>query len=129
MVNARLFKMRFLIRLFCLVFAVSLATASPVVADHSAPPPGVDLSQYALPDGTFPVICFGDGESSTTDALHCDECVSTTIAATPSNGSVLFRPTGSGLAVLLPAQLPGKGKAQQHGNPARAPPHSEQNTV
>lgn len=59
-----------------IAFAVNAHAASPV----AAAPSGVDLSAFALPDGSLPVLCLGGGSAEKQAPAHlgkrfgCDAC-------------------------------------------------------
>jgi hypothetical protein len=68
-------KSTWLLKMVCLLLAGALATFTPVDAREEQLPSGFDTTAYALPDGSLPVICFGNGESDSDVASHCDDCL------------------------------------------------------
>lgn len=120
---AEVSKSRFLIRVFTWMFALALVIPSPAEALNTSP--SIDMSKYTLPDGSLPVICFGDGNTQGKADIHCDECLS---ASAPSadqttKPSTIYPDRSAALKAgrTLSADLAGTFRAE---NPARAPPVS-----
>jgi len=107
------------------VFLVLGFSASASANQYSqSPHHEIDLSTYALPDGTVPVICFGNGSPESEDSHHCDECLSALgkalfsgAQATDVDRTPAVRPSLEGAKVFIVA-------VDDHDNPARAPPAS-----
>lgn len=57
-----------------LAAAIVNAFAYPASSDAA---PDSDLADYALPDGTVPILCLASGPDQNTDAAHehCDACL------------------------------------------------------
>lgn len=98
------------LRILCAValFCVGFAHKPPVLAAPAIP--AEDLSQYILPDGTFPVLCLpgqaDDGKSHSHGlGSGCEACrlsASTILPSPPETAGERIRST---LAVLLPPRI------------------------
>ncbi|WGD28834.1 hypothetical protein AncyloWKF20_13650 [Ancylobacter sp. WKF20] len=73
-----------LLHLLCAVALLLVGSVHQLPARAAGAPASIDLSEYALPDGTVPVLCLSpsdDGSSSGIPHGHgCDAC---RLAATP----------------------------------------------
>lgn len=65
------------LRTLCLLIALVFAAAGPANAIKLQGSNAPDLIAFALPDGSLPIICFGNGEPVPELGDHCDECVQT----------------------------------------------------
>ncbi|MEM9028747.1 MAG: hypothetical protein AAGC70_10310 [Pseudomonadota bacterium] len=95
-------------------------------AANASPP--VDLSAYALPDGTLPVLCIGGNAASDTphfDTAICDACLLSAAPGLPaSNAVAIAAPSDAGqrLSATSRSQLVARhylGCAWPRGPPAR----------
>lgn len=123
MLTKLLQKLAFL-RLVCMVLAASASAMTPSNATSlNAAPAGIDLVEYALPDGTLPVICFGTGAPADENSGHCDLCLVPLV-------SVLKSQTDAPLLQLEPSReasdilrrSPDRGLSLWTSHPNRAPP-------
>lgn len=116
-----------LLQLLCAVALLLVGSVHQLPA-RAASAPAIDLSAYALPDGTLPVLCLSpadDGSSSGTPHSHgCEAC---RLAATPelltpehdlfrrADYALLTRPR---LPEAAPAQPVLRFRLAQRGPPA-----------
>ena len=70
-------KDRSLLQALCLLLALVFAAAGPANAVKLQDSSTHDLAAYTLPDGTLPIICFGNGDPVSEPGNHCDECLQT----------------------------------------------------
>ncbi|MEM9473299.1 MAG: hypothetical protein AAGA00_15200 [Pseudomonadota bacterium] len=104
-------------------FAHSVPAASPQAASTQT---SVDLSAYALPDGTLPVICHSPSRTDDGGGIvffsECEFCRLASAAVLPASDPVWLRPcAAAGVpmpAVHGPAILP----VHYAGTPTRGPP-------
>jgi len=64
-----------ILRAFCVLIALSMSALSPVLANAAHADQEISQSSYSLPDGSSPIICFGNGDDLHEDSNHCDECL------------------------------------------------------
>ncbi len=78
---------------------VSFVTLAPAVNVDRTSVAGKDLSAYILPDGSLPVICFGDGTPTQDQAKHCDDCINgfgnSSLAPKQANFTIPVKPVKS----------------------------------
>jgi hypothetical protein len=93
--------------ILCVIALVCIGFAHrPVITSPTSPI--IDLSEYALPDGTIPVICFGgQGDGKTTTSQGCEYCTLASSVILPERPH-LFARTAIGIRFIGPA----------HKNPA-----------
>ena len=111
------------VRALCILIAVGLGSLSPA---HSKNEIGVadDLSQYVLPDGSLPVICFGDDQTGTSSTEHCLDCLANQeLSKTGSSETLYFLSVFDGAQRLTKARLIDQETVAK-SNPPRAPPFS-----
>lgn len=102
------------------MLVVLLALALGMVGyGHRMALPALDLSAYAMPDGTIPVLCLVGGQESSKSAAEapCPACVISAMLQMP--------PVGTLPAVDLTATLiewPAPASVSGMPPPARAPP-------
>lgn len=94
--------------LFAALAAVLLVLAPiwSVPANAGAGGGDADLVQYALPDGSVPFICFGDGEGTGTGGgvgPHCPLCTISKAFALPPKAAAPF--VASHRTAAIPARL------------------------
>ena len=82
-------------RLLCVIALLFVGFAHRVPA--LSPQPDVDLSAYALPDGTLPVICHtpagtGDGSGNAVFSGDCEFCRLAGAAVLPTPHKILLPP-------------------------------------
>jgi len=82
-------------RLLCVIALLFVGFAHRVPA--VSPQPDVDLSAYALPDGTLPVICHtpagtGDGSGNAVFSSDCEFCRLASAALLPTSHDVSASP-------------------------------------
>ena len=82
-------------RLLCVIALLLVGFAHRVPA--VSPQPDVDLSAYALPDGTLPVICHtpagtGDGSGNAVFSGECEFCRLAGAAVLPTPHKILIPP-------------------------------------
>lgn len=95
---SRLSARRHVARLLLALSIALIGFAHQPPAAGAQPAQGVDLSAYALPDGSLPVLCLGvDGGGEATSGLHCPACL-------VSKGFVLAAPAGGLFAAFRPAR-------------------------
>lgn len=103
-----------LLHLLCAVALLLVGSFHQLPARAATAPTGIDLSDYALPDGTLPVLCLSpsdDGSSS--DVLHDHGCEACRLAATPellTPEHGMFQPAD--YALLTRPRLPEAAPAQ-----------------
>ena len=106
--------------------ALVLAGALALLGAHLPAPPGggagPDLTAYAMPDGTLPVLCLtghdGDGPDA---AKHCPDCVVAKVLAVVAPApAAARRETAVEAARLLPEIR--LAAARPRAPPARGPP-------
>ncbi len=64
-----------ILRTLCVLIALSMGMLSPVLANAAQSGSELATSEFALPDGTPQVICFGNGGGKTDNTVHCDDCL------------------------------------------------------
>ncbi|NKB50893.1 MAG: hypothetical protein GKR97_01495 [Rhizobiaceae bacterium] len=114
-----------LLRTICLLIAFAFVSANPAGAAQLQITPTLGLAAFALPDGSLPVICFGNGEPLSSADDHCDACLQSQsiphAIAGPDNDFVV--PVGAG--GLSANRMSGFDDWRElAANPARAPPVS-----
>ena len=125
MSRSRLFELPF-VSLICVAVLAAMAFAVPGQLQATQKSDGPDLSAYALPDGTIPVICHSDeGEhpSKTAGTHHCSDCL-------PGAGKQALSTAGlhpgwarSSVSQAAPAATAVIGKPlQSNAHPVRGPP-------
>lgn len=118
-------KAQLMVRILC-VTALMLAGVSHKLASFG-PVPDADLANYALPDGTLPVLCLSgqasDPDNNTGLLETCEFCRIAAAVILPDNPSV---PTRIEFATRVFAHLPRRVELRVaiHDTPAipRAPP-------
>lgn len=113
-----------LVRILSVLAALGLVLAGPAYSKIPASNPQLDLSEFTLPDGTLPIICFGNGAPVTSQTPHCHDCLTgKLVSALPGSTSVSIRYALSILNTTVSVvRIGGSGFGQNH--PTRAPPVS-----
>lgn len=112
--------------MICAAVLVALAFAVPGPLQTTPNADGPDLSAYALPDGTIPVICHSDeGEerSKTAGSPHCSDCLPGAGKPALSTASIdpsWARQPGSQSEPAAAAVIGNRTHANAH--PVRGPP-------
>jgi hypothetical protein len=88
----QLAKERMMLRAFCVLIVLTMGFMTPVLAKSVQTGSQLSHNEWSLPDGTVPIICFGQDELDTQNITHCDECRFhfNQIAALPSESSTPF---------------------------------------
>jgi len=64
-----------LLRTLCLLVSLAFALSGPAGATSQNPSDIPGLKNFTLPDGSLPVICYGNGTPDTEPGNHCDQCL------------------------------------------------------
>lgn len=88
-----------------------------------------DLSAYALPDGTLPVLCLtGDGDGSKTPSHASSACQACLLISAPGLAAncspVLTEPARHSDEVVIPVERTRIERAKPANARSRAPPHT-----
>ncbi|MBX2833296.1 MAG: hypothetical protein KTR23_19385 [Rhodospirillales bacterium] len=113
------------VRILCVIALVLVGFSHKLIA--SSPNASVDITAYALPDGTLPFLCIG-GQSSDSDAnaalfASCEFCRISTAVVLPDNIAV---PERVSFVTTIPPATPARVESRKPApaTPAtpRAPP-------
>ena len=114
-----------LLRTLCLLVALVFAAAGPANAVKLQSSSTHDLAAYALPDGTLPVICFGNGEPVSELGDHCDECLQTLSKSQAVTSDTIVELLGRAAnRELTKRRQYCSDFAKEDANPVRGPPLS-----
>lgn len=64
-----------LLRTLCLLISLAFVFPGSAIAAGQLNSASADPAAFALPDGSIPIICFGNGAPDTKPGKHCDECL------------------------------------------------------
>jgi hypothetical protein len=109
-----------------LVVLLALALAMVGYGHRMALPDAPDLSAYAMPDGTLPVLCLVDGQDAQKHMADapCPACVISAALQMPPVVAVPAIALGTGIVIWpLPGDVHGRAHAAR-APPARGPPSS-----
>lgn len=112
-------------RLLC-VIALLLAGFTHRIPAPS-PQPDVDLSAYAMPDGTLPVICYtpsdtGDGGGTAVFFSDCESCRLAAVAILPTPNNAAAPPCAAAAVPFRVAHDLTDFPIHFAGTPTRGPP-------
>ena len=86
-----------LLRTLCVLVSLAFLLSVPANASKQPTTSTPDLTAFTLPDGTLPIICFGNGQPDSELGGHCEDCI---------NSPNLPLAMGNALPILFMAQVP-----------------------
>ncbi|MEP1209698.1 MAG: hypothetical protein ABJM29_00855 [Rhizobiaceae bacterium] len=114
-----------LLRTLCLLVTLALTTTWPASAAQQFSSSVPDITAFALPDGSLPIICFGNGAPESDAGGHCDECQLTLVQplAVAASELAYFLSPASNAQTNGRLTFLGSPRAS-HAHPVRGPPLS-----